>query len=427
MNALLLLGFMFFFILLETPFFVAVGLSGLVYILIVHGPANLVMIPFNMVNGLDNFALLAIPFYMFAGEAMNQGGLTQRIVGFTSSIFGYLRGGLNYVNITANVIMAGISGSAVADCAATGAVLIPAMEKEGYGKTFAGAITAAASTMGPIIPPSIPMIIFGLLSGTSIADLFIGGVIPGFMMAGFLFVSCYFIAIRRNHPKREGRVSAREIWATFRKAFLALMLPFIVLGGIFTGIMTVTEAGAVALVYALFAGIFVYRELSWRAVPKLFFHTAYNASILLIALATVQILSHLMAEMQLSTLLAGEIMKITQNKYMILLIINVFLLLVGCVMDPLTSLLLLVPILLPVVQKVGVNPVHFGVVMVLNLMIGLSTPPVGGLLFITSIMAKIPMADLVKELLPFILIFIGILFLITYVPSLVLFLPGLLK
>ncbi|MBI5584729.1 MAG: TRAP transporter large permease, partial [Deltaproteobacteria bacterium] len=330
-------------------------------------------------------------------------------------------------NITVNIVIAGLSGSAVADAAATGGVLIPAMEKEGYGKTFAAAITAAASTMGPIIPPSIPMIIFGLMTGVSIADLFLGGVVPGLIMALVLFGSCYFIAIRRNHPKREGRVSLREIGTTFWRASWALILPFIVLGGIFSGIMTVTESGAVAVVYTLFVGIFVYQELNWRMLPRLFFRTAYNTGIILAVIATIQILTHLMAEMKFTTLLANTILMITDNKYLILLIINIFLLLVGCLVDPFTALFLLIPILVPVVQKVGVDPIHFGVVMVLNLMIGLSTPPVGGLLFVTTVMAKVRMNELVREIYPFILLFIGVLFLITYVPALVLFLPHLMK
>jgi len=424
MKALIIFGIMFFFILLEIPLFLAVGLAGLIFILI-FDPSSLVNITYNMVMGLDNFALLAIPFYMFAGDAMNRGGLTSRIVGFASSIFGYLRGGLNYVNISANIIMAGISGSAVADAAATGAVLIPAMEKSGYPKPFAGAITCAAATMGPIIPPSVPMILFGLLSGASIADLFLGGVLPGFMLAGILFVSSYFISIRRNLPKREGSITAGEVWSNLKRAFISLLLPVVVLGGIFSGIMTVTEAGAVAVMYALLAGVFIYRELKWRDIPGLFLKTAYDAAILLIALATVTILSHQIAEMQLSQVLSEQIMSLTENKYLILLLINVFLLLVGCVVDPITSLLLLVPILLPIIEQIGIHPVHFGVVMVLNLMIGLSTPPIGGLLFVTSLVAHVPVGDLVRELMIFVILFIIVLILITFIPQLVLFLPSL--
>ena len=427
MKTLILFGIMFFFIFLEIPLFLAVGLAGMVFILIFCDPSFLVQIPYNMTSGLDDFALLAIPFYMFAGEVMNQGGLTQRIVSFAASIFRYLRGGLSYVNITANIIMAGISGSAVADAAATGAVMIPAMESEGYDTAFAGAITASAATMGPIIPPSIPMILFGLLSGASVADLFLGGVIPGLMLALVLFISSYFISRRRNYPKIDGRISPREVALCFKESFVALMLPVIVLGGIFTGIMTVTEAGAVAVIYGLITGTMIYRKLPWRKVPQIFYKTAYSASILLIALATVTILSHIIADMQLGAALSQRLMGITTNKYVILLIINIFLLLVGCVMDPLTALILLVPILLPITQQVGVDPVHFGVIMVLNLMIGLSTPPIGGLLFVMSLVARVQMSSLIREILPFVFMFILILMTITYIPQLVLFLPSLMR
>jgi tripartite ATP-independent transporter DctM subunit len=427
MKTLVLFGVMFVFIFLEIPLFLAVGLAGLVFILIFHDASYLVQIPYAMCNGLDNFALLAIPFYMLAGEAMNKGGLTNRIVGFAGSIFRYFRGGLSYVNISANIIMAGISGSAVADAAATGAVLIPAMEKEGYGKAFAGALTAAAATMGPIIPPSVPMILFGILSGASIADLFLGGIVPGLMMGLFLFISSYFISARRNYPKMEGRIRLREVSLRFKESFLSLLLPVIVLGGIFSGVMTVTEAGAAAVVYALIVGTLIYRELPWRLIPKLFYNTAYNAAILLVTLATVSILSHLIAGMQLGAVIGEHLLRITANKYLILLFINIFLLMVGCVMDPLTALFLLVPILLPVTQHVGIDTVHFGVVMVLNLMIGLSTPPIGGLLFLMTMMTKVQMGSLIREITPFVLIFILVLLLITYIPQLVLFFPMLMR
>ncbi|MBW1681418.1 MAG: TRAP transporter large permease [Deltaproteobacteria bacterium] len=423
MKALIVFGIMFFFILLEVPLFLAVGLAGLIFILI-FDPSSLVSVTYNMVNGLDNFALLAIPFYMLAGDTMNRGGLTKRIVGFAGSIFGYVRGGLNYVNISANIIMAGISGSAVADAAATGGVLIPAMEKAGYPKPFAAAITCASATMGPIIPPSVPMILFGLLSGAPIADLFLGGVVPGLMLAGILSAGCYIISLKRDFPKREGTMNGREIWLNFRRAFISLMLPVIVLGGIFSGAMTVTEAGAVAVMYALITGVFIYREISFREIPSLFYKTAYDAAILLIALATVQILSHLIAEMQLGEVLSKEILAITTNKYVILLLINLFLLIVGCVIDPITSLLLLVPILLPIIRVIGIDPVHFGVVMVLNLMIGLSTPPIGGLLFVTSLVAEVQIGAIVKEVTIFVLFFLIVLLLITFFPQLVLLLPS---
>lgn len=423
MNILMVFGLMFFFILLETPLFLAVGLAGMIYTLVFCEVSTLVQVTYQMTTGLDSFALLAIPFYMFAGEIMNAGGLTQRIVDFAGSVLRYLRGGLVYVNITANIIMAGISGSAIADAAATGAVLIPAMDKEGYDKPFAGAITCAAATMGPIIPPSVPIILFGILSGAPIDKLFLAGVVPGLLMGLMLFVSSYFIAVRRSYPKAKGRINALEVWANFKKAFLALLLPVIVLGGIFTGITTVTEAGAIAVVYAMLAGILVYREIRWSSLPKMVFKIAYQAAILLVALATVQILSYIIADMQLADLINQKLADFTANKYFILILINVFLLLVGCVMDPLTAIILLTPVLLPVTRVVGIDPVHFGVIMVLNLMIGLSTPPIGGLLFVTTIIADVPMSSLVKEILPLVLLFILLLLIITFIPQIVLFLP----
>jgi tripartite ATP-independent transporter DctM subunit len=422
---LFLLLFLFlFFAFLGAPVFLSMGFSSLIYILIFHEKVSLLVIPNNMVGMLDSFGFLAIPFFFLAGDLMNTGGITKRLVEFAASLVGHIKGGLSHVSIIANMIMAGVSGSAIADASATGAVLIPAMKKDGYSAEYSAAVVAAAATIGPIIPPSIPMVIYGLLVNVSIGRLFLGGAIPGTIMGLYLIVTSYVISKRRGFPARP-RATIREILWTFLSSSFALVMPLIIILGIVLGVVTPTEAGVVAVFYALFVGLFIYRELKWRDIPKIFKESMINSSYIMIILASSGVFSWLIASMGAGEILFNFFASISTNKWVVLGILNIFFLIWGCLLDPNTGLVVVVPMLMPLIEKVGIDPVHFGVVIILNLMIGLITPPVCFLAYLTTTIANADFARVIRES----WIFIGALILAlataTYVPQVVLWLPNL--
>lgn len=410
------------FAFLGMPVFISMGISSLVYILAFHQKIPLLVIPSNMIGMLDSFGFLAIPFFFLAGDLMNTGGITKRLVEFAATLVGHIKGGLSHVAIIANMIMAGVSGSAIADASATGSVLIPAMKKDGYPAAYSAAVVAAAATIGPIIPPSIPMVIYGLLVNVSIGKLFLAGAVPGFLMGLYLIVTSYLISKKRNFPARSRATLKQMLWALFRSSF-AIMMPLIIIFGIVLGIVTPTEAGVVAVFYALFVGLFLYRELHWKDIPKIFRESMISSSYIMIILAGSGVFSWLIASMGAGEILVRFFTSISTNKWVILAILNAFFLLWGCLLDPNTGLVVVVPMLMPLIEKLGIDPVHFGVVIILNLMIGLVTPPVGFLVYLTTTIAGARFEQVVKESWVFILALILALVTCTFFPQIVMWLP----
>ena len=382
------------------------------------------IIPLRMIGGVDVFSLVAIPLFVLAGELMNKGGITGRLVTFSLAFIGHIKGGLSQVAVITNMIMAGVSGSGVADASATGSILIPAMKEEGYEPHYAGAVVAAAATIGPIIPPSIPMVIYGVLGNASIGKLFMASLLPGLVLGGGFLLLCWCLARRRNYP-RQPRASWAERLRAFYSASWALMMPVIVLGGIVFGFVTVTEASTTAVVYALLVGFFVYREIKLRDLPEVFFQAGITSGVIMILLAAAGIFAWLLAESRINYVLSEFLFSLTRNPWILLLLINVLLLLVGCLLEPLPALIIFVPALIPIGRELGLDPIHFGTVMVLNLMIGMLTPPVGFLLFVVAAIGNLRMAPLVREVLPFLFMALAVLALVTFFPPFTTWLPGL--
>lgn len=404
------------------PVALAMGVASLA-VLQAIGNIPLSIVAQRMIAGSDSFPLMAVPFFMLAGELMNVGGVTDRLVRFARSLVGHITGGLSHVVVVTNMLMAGMSGSATADAAGTGSVLIPSLTRAGYPPSYAVAIVGAASTIGPIIPPSLPMVVFGALAQVSIGRLFIGGAIPGLIMGIFLMIAGYILARRRGYG-REARASLAELGASFRAALLPLFMPAIVLGGILGGIFTPTEAAAMAAIYAFILGVFVYREIRPAHLPGILAHVGLNTGVVMFIVATSYIFAWVLAREQAGTALVEAVSRVTLNPLIVLLLINVVVLVLGCVMDTFAVLIILVPVVMPLVQKAGIDPVHFGVVLILNLMVGLLTPPVGMVMYVVCTLAKLPIAEFAREVRPFLLALVAVLLLITIFPPLVLWLPS---
>ena len=402
------------------------GLASAAFLVFVGGGIPLIVIPHQMVAGIDNFPLLAIPFFFLAGELMNAAGITQRLVAFAAALVGHIRGGLAYVVIVTNVIMAGFSGTALADASATGSVLIPAMKRQGYSAAFSGAITAAAATIGPIIPPSIPMIIYAVVAEVSVGSLFLAGVIPGLLMGIYLFVVTYIISRRRRYPVQM-RSTWRELVTATRRASWALMAPVIILGGIVTGVVTPTKAGVLAVVYSLVVAFGIHRELKVRDLPGIFCRTAVGTAVIMIIVGASGVMGWLVANLRIGEVVVAGVTALTQSPWMILLLLNLFFLVVGCLMDPLAGMLIFIPVFMPLIKHVHIDPVHFGLVVVLNLMIGLLTPPVGYLLFMSAEMAGVSIDAVIREVTPLLIALLAVLVLSTYWPGMVMAIPNLLR
>ena len=374
-------------------------------------------------NGIDSFPLLAVPFFILAGEIMNAGGITASIVRFAQTLVGHVRGGLAQVNVLSSMIFAGISGSAVADASAIGKMLIPAMEREGYPRPFASAVTAAAAVVGPIIPPSGIMVLYGFVMNVSVGALFAAGVVPGILIGLALMGTIRLLAKRYNLPMARPRASWGERATAFRSAWLAMLLPVILLGGMLSGIFTATEAACVAVAYALFVTIFVTRNVDRKKLAEIFKATALQSGVILLLVGAAVTLGWLVTVSGLARGIADSMLMITDDVTLLLFLLNLLLFVVGMFLDAWPAILILGPVLSPVFIGLGVDPVHFALIMCVNLTIGLATPPMGLLLFVTASVAKESVENIVRALIPFLLVEVLVIFIITYFPSLVLTLP----
>jgi len=424
MDALVLLGSLFVLVAIGVPVAYALGLSAIVGAIWVDLPLDAVMI--QIASGVNKFSLLAIPFFVLAGAIMAEGGMAHRLVSFAAVLVGFIRGGLSLVNIMASTFFGAISGSSVADTASIGSVLIPEMEKKGYPRAFATAVTAAGSVQAILIPPSHNAVIYSLAAGgsVSIASLFMAGVVPGLLLGFTVAMLCLYTAHKKNYPKGE-KIPFQQALKIAVDALWGLMTMVIILGGILSGAFTATESAAVACVWAFFVTMFIYRDYKWSDLPKLVHRTVKTVTIVMILIGFAASFGYIMTIMQLPDQVTTFFTTISDNKYVILFSINIMLLLLGTLMDMAPLILILTPILLPVVQGLGVHPVHFGMIMMVNLGMGLITPPVGSVLFVGSAVAKLPIETVTKALYPFFIALFLVLMLVTYVPGLSLWFPAL--
>lgn len=423
MEVIILFSVFFGLLLVGLPVAFALGISSLVYLLMLD--ISLTIIPQRMFAGIDTFVLLCIPGFVLAGNLMNVGNITEHIIRFSNALLGHIRGGLGMANVGGSVIFGGISGTAVGDAASFGSVMIPGMAKAGYDKPFAAAVTAASSTIAPMLPPSVPMIIVGSLSGISVGSMFLAGVIPGLMLCIAMMITVYVIAVRRGYP-REPRASLRHLLREGRSAFWALLMTVIILYGIIGGFFTPTEASIVASFYALVVGSLVYKGITWRNLREVLSETVLTSASLMLLVGFANLFGWILTSEQIPQMIATLILGISDNPLVVILIINLLLLLIGAFMETIAALLILFPALLGVATGVGIEPIHFAIIMVLNLMIGLSTPPVGVCLFVVAGIGKLPMLTVARALMPFLFCNLIVLLLVSYIPALSLWLPSLL-
>ncbi len=423
---MIILMFVVFFVtlLLGVPVAFALALSCCTYLLGTDIPW--VIIPQKLYAGMDVFVLLCIPGFILAGNLMNASGITSRIVSLCNALLGHIRGGLGLANVGASMLFAGISGTAVSDTASIGSVMIPAMTDEGYEPEFACAVTASSSTVGPIIPPSLPMIIAGTLTGLSVGKLFLAGALPGLLLGLGLMCVSGWISRQRRHPRHK-RQSWRQVMRAVREAGWALGMPVVILTGILGGVVTPTEASMGAVLYALFVGAVIYRTLSLRRILQVAADAAVTTASLMVLVGFANLFSWILASEQVPQRLAESMLALTDNKFVMLALINLLLLCVGTFMETIAALIILFPVLLNVAQTVGVHPLQFAVIAVLNLVIGLTTPPVGVCLFVAAGIGKISLARLSVAVLPFLGVSLLVLLLVTYIPWISLVLPGLLQ
>jgi tripartite ATP-independent transporter DctM subunit len=423
MITLALIGGFLLLLVIGVPVAISLAGSSLIYVMLEGVQPHLVVLH-RMIGGIDSFPLLAIPFFIMAGSLMNSAGITNRIYDFALALVGWLKGGLGHVNVVGSVIFAGMSGTAVADAGGLGNIEIKAMRDHGYSVDFAVGITGASSTIGPIIPPSLPFVIYGVMANASIGKLFAAGVIPGLVMALTMMIMVTYYAHTRGWH-RDAKFSIVALWYTFKRAFLPLLTPIILVGGMTTGVFTPTEAAIAATVYAIFLGMGVYRTLSLKKLIKVSMETAETTALILLIVAGASIFGYLITLTKVTDNVSALVLSITTQPWMVLLLVNIFLLIVGCFMETIAAITILVPVLLPLMDKIGVDPVHFGLIMVLNLMIGLLTPPVGMVLYILARVANISFERATKACLPFLIPLLVSLALVTYWPSMVMFLPNL--
>lgn len=421
MTTMILVISFVFFLAIGVPIAFVLGLTPLVT-MIVQGGTPLILVAQRIFTGMDNTVLMAIPFFILAGNIMSHGGMTHQLVTFCKVLVGWLRGGLAYINVVISMIFAGITGAAVADTSAIGSILIPAMQREGYDTDFSAAVTATSSTIGPVIPPSIPFIIYGVLGEVSIASLFLAGLVPGILLGLFMMAVVAIYAHKRKYPK-EKLPTLKAALSSFYEAALVLIMPLIILGGILTGIFTPTESACIAVFYALFIGLVVHRDIKLKDLPKILIETGVTSSLVMLVIGMASIFAWVLASEQVPQMVTEAMLSITQNKILILLLMNIALLIIGTFMETAASLIILTPVLLPLMISIGVDPLHFGVILVLNLVIGLTTPPVGVCLFIACSIANTRLERVSRAIVPFLLSSIAVLLLATYWEWLIMAVP----
>ncbi|WP_336058045.1 TRAP transporter large permease [Nitratireductor sp. CH_MIT9313-5] len=420
MSLLVMFVLLALLLVLGMPVALSLASASAVYI-ILEGLPNVVVVH-NMINGVDSFPLLAIPFFILAGHLMNSAGITERIFTFARALVGWAPGGLGHVNVGASVIFAGMSGAAVADAGGLGTIEIKAMRDAGYDTDFAVGVTAASSTIGPIIPPSLPLVIYGVMASASIGELFAAGLVPGLMMAVALMIMVAWYAWRRDYP-RDLVFRPALVLASFLQAFLPLLTPVIIVGGIVSGLFTPTEAAVAAAAYALCLGLFVYRSLTWRHILRVSIDTIETSAAILLIVAAATIFAWILTANQVANGLGEFLLSISQNPQVILIFITLIVLALGLFMETIAAITILVPVLLPIAQQVGIDPVHLGIVVVLNLMLGLLTPPVGMVLYVLAQVSGVSFERCLKATAPFLVPLILVLLLVTFVPAFSLYLP----
>ncbi len=414
---------LFFTLIIAVPIAWGLGISGLAALILMDIP--LTTVPQKIFSGMDIFPLICIPFFILAGEIMAKGGLTKRLLDFAVLVIGRIRGGLSLANVIASMLFGGITGSAIADSSALGSVEIPMMKKNGYDAEFSAAVTAASACIGPIIPPSITVVIYSMaVSGVSIGALFAAGMIPGILVGLALMGACYVISRKRSYPKRIEKVTRREFLVGLKDAALAIMTPVIILGGIIGGVFSPTEAAAVAVVYSFIVSYFIYREMKLSDLPEMFKRSGVVTAIVMIIIGTSNVFGMVIAFEQLAQKL--EVFLEPLGYISFLLAINIIFLVIGTFLDQNPAILILAPIFAPIAVALGIDPIHFGIVVIMNLVIGLITPPLGEVLFIVAPIAGVSLESVSKAVLPFLFVEIGVLLLVTYIPPLSLWIPRML-
>ena len=400
---------------LNVPIAVALALSGVLGLLVTEGPSSLVTVALDLYDGSRSFSLIAIPMFVLAGAIMNATGITRRLIAFVSALIGFVRGGLAMVNVGVSLFFAEISGSAVADVAAMGSIMIPEMKKRGYSAPFAAAITSSSASLAIIIPPSIPMILYAVSAGTSIEELFIAGLIPGLIGAAGLMGVSYYFAVRYDFPVEEA-FNLRRLWRTFLEALPCFALPVIILGGIFGGFVTATEGAGLAVLAAILVGIW-YREIDWRQLKEAMLDGGIQTAVVMLLVAASVLMGGFLTRARLPQELASAMLEFTSNEYVILFILNIFFLIIGFFLHSAAAIILVVPIIVPLIAQAGIDPVHFGLVVTLNLAIGQQTPPVASVLITACSIAKANIWEVSKVNIYFIGVLLVVLFICTYVPA----------
>lgn len=410
-------------ILLGMPIAFAVGFSSLLAIFTLDIP--LVLIPHTMFSGVDSFVLCAIPLFVLVGEVMSFSGMTRSLMNLADIIVGKIRGGLGHTNIAASMFFAGITGSATADTTAIGSILIPAMTEKGYSRAFSTAVTISSSIIGPILPPSLTFVIYALVVGNvSIGGLFLAGIIPGILTGIGLMAITYIISLKRNYPKRTRKFTWGEIYITIKKSLVVLVMPVIIVAGVVCGAYTATESAAVASAYAFIIAFFVSKKMQFKDIGPILFRTAKTSSIMFLLLATSNVFSYVLTIENIPTFLASTLQDFTSSPYVFIIILNITLLAIGCIIDLFPAIFIFAPIFAPIADAYGIDPLHFGVLFCVNLLVGLNTPPVGSGLFIGSAIGKVSMEKLISEIIPFIILQLFVVLLISYIPYISLAIPN---
>lgn len=422
----LYLAIFFVALIIGMPVALGLGMASLVYLLIEGHGHLLVAFPQRMIAGIDSFLLLTIPFFILAGNLMNAANLTGHIVRAVQFLVGRIKGGLAIVNVLANVMLSGPSGAATSEAAAVGGIMIPPMKRDGYDPAYAAALTATGSLLGPLIPPSLPLILFGVLTGTSIGDLFLAGIVPGIILGALLLVYALWKGQRENHPVAPP-VPKEERWSILHAAIPAVLMPVFIVVGIRTGLFTPTEAAGVACIYALFTGVFVYRSLPWSKLRKCFYDTATMSSGVMLVVAMASMTGFVLGIESLPQKIAASILGMTQDPVVLVILLNIVLLVLGLFLEPLAAMVLIMPVLNALAPTIGMDSVQMGVMVVMNLMIGMITPPVGLVLFIVSSIARSPLQAVTRASLPMLGLCFIVLFLVAAVPGISLWIPGLFK